>query len=964
MAKVLFCIFYCVFFVVGAPRLAADSVESSDDGNEVVIKDYGVAIERLKKLGFPESKGARMVRLMLYERLDHWREGSVKVIDEKEFLDQDLAWLLPGQEGEDRTVLDQRYGVIRIREFRIKEGDRLTEGELLKVMNELPDGARLGCWEVMEEKEVREYFDGLFEMIVMADQVGIQKEIQKFYPIFFEHACYWYGAGYEDEVNDFLTKFFGMVESPVRVLDHLVNKLGDWRYQSVMESFERSHDWQELHSNLQRLISEFSRGWRLLEAVKILERRVGQRLRGPRPTPRDYKSHPLRPQAIAAVDRLFTLENKPKVHPQVYWVLGTEIDRVNDIYDYYGYNHERPAWMNDITDLGMDGYLALVSLLRDESLIPLMVNSFPSHEGDADKQWQDAAKLKNDEAEALALAQYEDMRRPVERGEIAYYILKMCMLGDVYGDEKISHEEFQNMTYQWWLKHRNDTRPALAQQFLAESLERKNRGDYGWIMSDETSVAIMAMIHFGTKENEIALESFFLQSGVNFFPMLEAYLKSRGGAARGFLKRYEFSLNDVLAYEGDDSNLKNSMKSLGGVGIYLKKLSVYIDELSTNDVLALMQDGEVLVQEGFLMLDASIGRWHSELGGQDASRYLPELVAMAQKQSDTRKQLVFLSALEGWVSDKVDGWFYGRKYEMMFTASRQMTLKKSKEDWRYFLRQDQPWNGKDLPESKLIDGAPSLAVYAAEMMEKIYFSSGDELNRIYSVKRVLDPLEYRAFLLKRAESLLADGQPVQWPSGDNVKKSRRASIRQSLVDLPAGEVVNFYQSLTLDEKMIWSEVLKSFEKEYPPSIRQWQNLVNAFYWVSGSFHEDLAQKKIYALILHKPFESSMIRRLVDVMVTDETLDPTRILSISPEMDGHSGLGVSSHVGARANQIREYCKLPSLTTGKMTGKVEKQKVVGIRFSVIGQKDDKKRVLNFRALQVNLWVNSGSGKSPSV
>jgi len=120
----------------------------------------------------------------------------------------------------------------------------------------------------------------------------------------------------------------------------------------------------------------------------------------------------------------------------------------------------------------------------------------------------------------------------------------------------------------------------------------------------------------------------------------------------GFLKKYAVVLESAVGYEDDDSNFKKDMINLGGVSVYLKKLSVFTDELSPVDVLVLLRSGKVTSQEGLLMLDAAIGRFTSEVGDKMPSDYIPALVSIAQQKSTLKKQVAFLSRLESWVQKK------------------------------------------------------------------------------------------------------------------------------------------------------------------------------------------------------------------------------------------------------------------------------------------------------------------------
>ena len=868
------CIAFRCFGVEPAETAGAGEGNPAKDAPAAVqAADYGPAFEQLVALGLPDARGASYVKLTLHG--DAGREAEMMTYNRYSGRDDDLglkgnAWRLPGAEGGTATLIHQGHKKVTVVKkakrsglMRMLVGPRKVEAAEGVQGDWTPEDVAADAKKIIKALQVPSGESERFD----ADRWSYSGSGAAWCAGVLTTACHMYRAGHRDEANQITELLMSRVPEPILVVDQVVNDLAQREYGQLVTAFFDSGDWHSYYDETQKLVTRFSRGWRSREGAELLLTRIQKRLQGAKPSLAPLGGVVIKPEAVAILDGWLTQKKPIFLKPRLCWLLGSNPLSDGEDEGYYGRppsgENADAGRIEEIRGMGMDGFIALTAAATDDTLLPTrMTQGYSDHFGGS----YGRRSYGGGGDDAVGIAQYASMTRPASRGEIARAIL-LQTLPDPEGElGAASPEDLQKTAYQWWLKNRSASISELARHFM----------EFG--NGQQSSMAVMALIHSEDDGDAKVVEKYILEAEdlTEQFHIVTQYLRVRRGKARPFFEAYSKALRELVGEASDEDNEDRSwqIREAGGVDKYLKRLSVYVDDVSPEKLLAGMRVGTLKYDEGFPMLQAAIG-------DKSIVKYLPDLVTVARRQETPEEQLEALRAIQTLVYEEQGN---SRDQEEIEAGQKLFAeqLALSKDDWTYFLSQDTPAG-----DHALYGSAPTLAAAVSWMMEVIYFPQHTET--IGRLSRVLDEDEQWVFWLDRAKRLLDEGTAAEFPSAEKVDEDQRKAIRDTLKPMSVAEILKDYEGRSLNEKLAWNEILDSFGEDAPAAVRDLSKHIVKINWPNSDEKDPALKAEIEALAYAKIFDESIVEGLMGLML--KHAERYQNLTIYLQSDGAGSHGI-------------------------------------------------------------------------
>jgi len=866
------------WFTVVYLLIGAFSVQAQDQAAEAQAADYGPAFDRLIKLGLTDTNGATYVALKLQtgdgQRDQSYYGGYGRGTPPKR---DGNAWLMPGEKDGASTLIHNYYQ--RISVMRKKKRGGLMRALVGKAKT--PDGVgAVGDWKsVKVSKDAEKILTGLDAMakagqVFNADQWEYDNSAAEMASKVLVMACHMYRAGHTKEGNQIAQKILSLSPNPERLIDGIVNELANKQYQLLVEAFFKTKDWKVYHEGLTALTKKYSRGWSTRLGAQILLPKIDQKIKGTKAELKQFKGITLKPEAVKILDDLLTQTEPILVTPTPYWLI-VDANKKPSGGDYrYRQNASAPEWIKKICAMGMDGFVALAAAAGDESLIATSIQS-ASHYYSRSYMMGSRSSL-----DQQALMAYRTMQRPCTRGEIVRKILISTMPDNNNELGQKPPDELRDIAYQWWLAHRGDSKSALARHIM----EVGN--------NSARQIAVNTLIESGKDEDAKLVEQYILSADSlsSSVQMVEPYLKARRGKAREFFQNYSTILTDMAA-NGEESSLPWNLRKEGDLPKFLKRLSVYVEDVSAEKIITDMRSGKTPVKEGVAMLGAAMG--NGEIVAQ-----LPALVTLASEKDKLIERVEILQGLVSLISSDDGGG--SEEEDEAYMKQLIASMLKSKADWQKLLSHTQTTEDQD--EQKALNNLPSIAVYAAWTMEMTYLPH--HTGRLQQINLVLGREKMNAFMMNRAKALLENPETAEFPDAEKVDEERSAGIRDELRKLTSVEIMAYYEKLTLSEKLAWMEVLSGYENELPEGVAGLSKLIVRLNWDSALKADASYQKDINDIFLNKEMNQELVDQFISFLAKDAERHAQHMFLIQSTGQPGSGMSLRIWSGAQAQSWKD------------------------------------------------------------
>jgi len=884
--------------------------------------DYGPAFERLVKLGVLDTKGATYVKLTLHGKGAAEVQYQIPGMMGAKLKTKGNAWLLPQSKGAN-TKKDISSFIYRgFEKLTVKQKVRRSSLARLLVGEEKPSKADgdviLGGWKdqdvgedakkILSDIDLKRKKDGFFD----ADQWKYDDSSARWCARVLVAACQMYRAGHHDEANQITGRLFSVVPEPIVVVDQVVNSLADLEYQRLVDIFFKSKNWTDYHQGTKELVERFSRGWKSREGAQLLLTHLDKQLKGVKPELKSLKGVSLKPEAVAVMDDWLGQTKPIVVNPPMCWLLGMDLVPTNDSYGYGGRSGEEmnPEWMKKLGSMGMDGFIALTAVAADDSLIATSINDVMSnYYGGYSRHFSSSS----DSGQSPAQKQYAAMSRPCSRGEIARKVILQTLPDSENELKLVAPAELQSVAYQWWLKHRADTPSVLAKHFM----EAGN--------SSQRSLAITALIKSNNESDAMVVEKYVLGSEkmAEQYSTVQTYLKARRGKAKSFFAAYSKALKDEVGEVADDDYENWQIRQAGGVDKYLKKLEIYVNDVSVDKVLSDMKSGKVEVKEGFAMLEAAM-----EKG--TLRQYLTQLISMARQQKSQKEQVEVLNLLYRLVySDRAE-YMKGDKWDA-YTASLPALIEKSKDDWSYFLNLTEPFE-----KGVELGNAPSPAAGVSWVIEAFYFP--DHEQAMMGLAGVMSRDELWKFMIARANRVLAGEGLDQFPNAEKVDEAQRKEIREKLSTMGVVDIAKYHDKLGVNEKLAWYEILNGFDDDVPDGVKGLEKIITKIDWSMSSEVNSDFEAKLKPLVMHQKVDGVLIEKVQKLLFTDADHYSDVVVSLNFGRNNIQGQSLYLARGKNAKRAKRSILRGMELDGLVSGKLKKLS------GVIARKDSNDKIMS--------------------
>jgi len=792
-------------------------------------EDYREAFEQLLALGFPDAGGATYIKLKAANREDryYYNRSSITRLGD--------AWLLPAK-GNDgvRQIIKNQIEITSVK-AKPKKGffSKVFKGDKSK---DQKGGPKIAEWtEVDPKKEVAALLKALgssssSQSPLSPDRWSYSDDGAKTCATLLATACHFHQAGHQELGNQLAEKILKNAPNPTQVIDLLVSKLADAEYQKIYSRFTESQNWVAYLADLRAIKKKFPRGWSTGLGVELLIPKVEKRVKNEEPKLRQFTGAIHHPTVIKHLDALLT-ESKPiNISLPSSWLINPQGD--------YRHEYENKAtpspWLQEILNLGMEALPALIAASADDTLVPAQMKRV-----DTDRYYGGSSfYMGNSSLEHPEENIFNNMSRPVTRGQIVRTILNRTLPDPDSSLAEATPADYQAIAHEWWKAHRSSPLDKIAQQFLEDNDSLK------------IHVSVEFLIGTGKESNFKVVENNILQSGSfsNSTELVKLYLKKRKGKAKEFFKKYSVEVKAEMAerYANSTSN-GEPVDTDERANRILKPLEVFVQEHKPEDIFAAIKSGKTKLGDGIKQLQAITEP-------EKSPDHLPALLEIIDELDEASERMNGLTSLTQWVSRD----FREKLRESPDSNPLPDFIPQSKEIWEKLLSRTESF--PDDFDGSSFGNPPSEAHHVGWAMDAIYFpnhrSTVQQLNRLIPVPEVWK------LMLKRGRDLLESGRDSYFPSAENVTGERKEAIKSALTQKTAPEIISYYETLSIDEKLNWDGIIYTFEEKIPQGMANLSLYLGKISWAQASSIPDEDRKKFEGLLVNQKLTKELIKQVL------------------------------------------------------------------------------------------------------
>lgn len=602
---------------------------------------------------------------------------------------------------------------------------------------------------------------------------------------YFVLGCQAYRSGHKEAANELLAAVFRMTPTPETLIDGVISNMANARLGEVTQEFYKTKDWKTYHQSLVELQKTYSRGWPQRYALAILAPKVEKRVLGQTP--------PL--PSIEGVT----------FSPQVKEILvktGAEIQKFNLAYnrDYYGEDDQSPIWLlnpdtklnpsdppfEQLSQLGMDGFIALASLLDDDTLV-VIDRGQRYYRSSYSSSYFGSARYSEGE---LAEQYYASMDRPMTRGEIAMAYVKQILpelISDSYSnDHDFNSDEVKNMAVAFWKAHKDDSQMDLLKFYLASSNSRV------------VSTVAQNLLKNNTPESFALFEKTILSSSTPsiYADVVKTYVLKRRQSSKEFLEKYKTILISELGpgkAEDYDNNGQYQIRQDGGAEKFIEKLMRFTEDLKPAQLLVRLARADDNTEETLELLGSALEE--TPIGDLRA-----KFAYAAAKSDDTKAQKIIIFLYEQDLSAPA------KEGQEEVNTKEGFVPEMSKfetQDWLNLLERK-----TKLPNiSGEYDGNNSIADLTSLLLESAAVPDYDD-ELFYNLYSILgSDAAYELYIARSKARLLGEKLPAL-PSKDDVPADRLKELIEQIKVAQAAKVLEITDGMTISERLAFADYLE------------------------------------------------------------------------------------------------------------------------------------------------------------
>ena len=882
--------------------LLATILLSSSVWGEDEVPDFSVGLDRLSALAFPEMKGAVWVKLA--------DDSSETFTGSYEFQELNIrtsgnAWKLASTEPA-FLEFGSASPLGGSAEDSVEDNDSGSEkpsifGKMLRKYNEKnPEPEKAAPPKEAESLASRD----VKKIVAALGKPNVAEEI--------ENSMRWgnsviggrillfaaqlRAAGDSESADLLANTLFQVVSNDEALIDQALTHLGDTEYDKIATQFFDDYDWDAYLSSCRALLGKFPRGWANAPAVALLVSRLEKRESTPPATP-SLPGVVFNPEALALIEKVMEKADGKVSDEELARARGIDLkdyparqramilDSLREEGLGVSYNNTG-LWLLPSDDaeeeadsssigklqaLGMDSVIVLAAIAGDESLVPVR----KSRDGSSGYYSSDESPAEN------IRRRYENLNRPVSRGEIAKGLLSGVVptQEDEYGGDQIDSDSVADAATELWTAHRDDTAVELAVFYMQEGSESQRVSASAWLAASADPSAAAAF------------EAAVLKSDdpLSAIMQVDAYLSRRKVAAKHFADAYIKLLKENPP---DEEQLRSSrvgyqIRDAGGLDSYLQKLSLRVGDVSLKKLIAKALKAKATSTDENESGDVSpLAALAPSLQGISMEECLLEFGKIAS-----------LATPEQWM--EILQLLRKRTYYDMRNPDDEeevqaIPLSKDVIDiWAPLVASaDALPDAGDIPEYARAYGGETVGDASALILEMAADPRvGYWFNSFVQIESSSSPV--MDFVRERTDALVAGKEAEPWPSASNVSEERRSEIFEKLASLSAAEIIPYAQELSRDERLALTEIVGEYDESNPapPGLLELRQTIVSLTPVFAAGHDSDAAAKL-GLAVGDKFTPELLTKISDDFLNDAASSSSTSVAIFPAA---MNLGVTLHV---------------------------------------------------------------------
>lgn len=546
------------------PIFAAYAPAHAETSNPAAPADFTAGLKQLAELGLPEAPGARWVAAgpMVSNQLLQGRSGG---FDQEAYQVREVfgpssgyLWFIPASGDATPSVIVPGSPGIRLVEL----DARMFGGA--PGMADIMRKQLLAQLQKAPAAKIAEDIDGVIERLdkKLAESRKSRGEGENYWAEQQEaalggrlllFAAQAYRAGEPAVANKLAAAVFKNFPRREVVLNAAISTLADQGYFDASETLKKDGDWARYAQSLKELLAKFPRGWENRPAVAkllaLVEKRATADGSVPPALPPGIKGDAV---TLAALRALAATKAAPGAPAPVsaedtLWILPALPAKPGNPFGgmFYGGDSEvlSTPEVKALTKAGFAALPALAAAAGDETLTPL----FTTNNG--------RSYSSGETPEAKTKRLFDELRRPMTRGEIVRALLTQILPGEEYKLRRLDPDAFAETVETFRAEHAKDSPVALASFYLKDGSFRQKQAAMRYIARSEDPAA-------GKVFEDTLLESEDIEGRLN--DALE-YLRLNRAKAAGFAPKLVAKLKENLALPDERPAGEHSSRSSNGV---------------------------------------------------------------------------------------------------------------------------------------------------------------------------------------------------------------------------------------------------------------------------------------------------------------------------------------------------------------------------------------------------------------
>ena len=577
-------------------------------------------------------------------------------------------------------------------------------------------------------------------------------------------------SGHKEGANAIILKLLTSTDSPEAIIDSLISKIADQALTTALAKLTQDSDWKSYYSTLQEIDQTYKRGWDKQPGLQLLLPKAKLRADGDlKPVPKlvgiDYSD--------GAITELKATLATPTLPATSYienplWLLNQKPALSSD---------ESP--FNRLTMLGMDGFIALVSMLDDDTL----VIQDTSDERNGYYSRNSYFNSHYDDYEKLAYDAYSSIARPKTRGELAFNYIQPYFKPqeDNYSSYSSTPDiaGLKSQALAWYKIHKDDSPVSLARYFLKNGSQQM------------VTTAVAHLILLDSEQANALIEEVILTAPIpsTYASSIKPYIVKRREAGSEFLKKYELLLLNELG-AGLDFEQRTSahyeIRNAGGVPKFISKLKKYTKPVIPEVLLTQLSRKDSKTTEILELLA-------SQLRGKPLNKLRPLYIAAAAKSKPQKARAIVQHMLS-----------LETPVPISTQAAYAVELELSEaQDWKNLL---------DLTPERSHTVRFTTHQMVAALMENLFNPNFDG-NTFYALIEDLPKSIFNTMAAKRTTAILEQSKIQPLPTGDTIEEEQLHTLVGKIGSTLPEEINSVVGQLSPTEFLAFDKYL---DNEAPP----------------------------------------------------------------------------------------------------------------------------------------------------